>query len=127
MTATTEKLYLYLAWFVKAYKHAPSQAMIAEAIGISPTRVTVVLKDLAKMGYIELYLFPDGMIDVKIKVDPIRPWVANLRFTRTGTPVLTSEIPLKLYVWPLDRTEPIEVLNEPDLVKEQLKRKGIKV
>jgi hypothetical protein len=86
-----------------------------------------MLRDLAKAGYIELYVFPDKMIDIKLKVDPIRPWVANIRFTQRGTPILTSEIPLKLYIWPKGSVVPVEAVSEPDLLKEQLKKKGIKV
>lgn len=127
MTKTMEKLYLYLAWFLKAYRHAPSQDMIAEACGISVIRVEKMLRDLAKAGYIELYVFPDKMIDIKLKIDPIRPWVANIRFTQRGTPILTSEIPLKLYIWPKGSVVPVEAVSEPDLLKEQLKKKGIKV
>lgn len=127
MTKTMEKLYLYLAWFLKAYRHTPSQDMIAEACGISVVRVENMLRDLAKAGYIELYVFPDKMIDIKLKIDPIRPWVANIRFTQRGTPILTSEIPLKLYIWPKGSVVPVEAVSEPDLLKEQLKKKGIKV
>ena len=127
MTPTMEKLYLYLAWFLKAYRHAPSQDMIAESCGVSVVRVEVLLKDLARAGYIELYVFPDKMIDIKLKIDPIRPWVANIRFTQRGTPILTSEIPLRLYIWPKGSSTPVEAVSEPDLLKEQLKKKGIKV
>jgi hypothetical protein len=86
-----------------------------------------LLQGLARAGYIELYLLPDGAIDVTIKIDPTRPWVANMRFSPKGTPILTSEIPIKMYVWSRDKTEPVVVLSEPDLIKEQLRKSGVRV
>jgi len=127
MNETTKKIYFYLTWYKTAYHYTPSQAQIAEACKCSPTRVIVLLKELAKAGYIELFLLPCGAIDVNIKIDPTRPWVANMRFSPKGVPILTSEIPLKLYIWGRDKAEPVVVLSEKDLIKEQLKKSGVRV
>ena len=127
MNETMKRIYFYLTWYKTAYHYTPSQAQIEEACKCSPTRIALLLRGLARAGYIDLYELPDGAIDVNIKVDPTRPWVANMRFSPKGTPILTSEIPIKLYIWGRDKTEPVVVLSEKDLIKEQLKKSGVRV
>ena len=125
MNRTLERLYLTLYWRLKAYGYPPSMADLATACGVEQTAVLHQLKQLAKTGYIKLYLYDSGDYNVKFLIEPKREWVINVELNGAGQPrVIRSEIPVKIYVW-TGRPEPMVYVSQKDLDKAELIKKGI--
>lgn len=126
MSPTAEKIYLFLAWWIKAYGYAPPKTTIAQRCQCSDLQVESWLNKLASRGYIKLYNYSDGNYNVKIMLDPTRPWQAVLHLDKRGkAKMLISELPIQLHVWREDSLVPDIIVSERDLMKEELKKKGI--
>lgn len=126
MPKTAEKLYLFLAWWIKAYGYSPPKTTIAEMVGISEFAIDKWLNILATRGFIRLYKYQDGSYNAEVVVDPTRPWQAVLELGKNGLPVrLISEIPLQLHIFKPGDFRPDIVLAEKDLIKENLKKRGV--
>lgn len=126
MTPTAERIYLFLAWWIKAYGYAPPKTTIAERCQCSDLQVESWLNKLASRGYIKLYNYNDGSYNVKIMLDPTRPWQAVLQVDEHGRlKSLTSELPIQLHVWRGKSFIPDVIVSERDLMKQELKKKGI--
>lgn len=127
MNETLERLYLTLYWRKKAYGYPPSIAKLATACKLSPMRIEEHLKNLAKQGYIKLYLYQDGDYNVEFLVEPKRPWVVNLEVDSMGRiKEIISEIPLQVYVHD-GHAEPLVLYSRKTLDKTELIKKGIMV
>lgn len=126
MNKTLERLYLTLYWRQKAYGYPPSLNELAEMAGISQTMVMQRLKELATQGYIKLFLYDNGDYNVKFIIEPKREWVVNIRYKNGEIDSITSEIPIKVYVW--DKyIEPRIYQSRKTLDKAELIKKGIMV
>lgn len=126
MNKTLERLYLTLYWRQKAYGYPPSLNELAEMADVSQTMVMQRLKELATQGYIKLFLYDNGDYNVKFIVEPKREWVVNIRYRNGEIDSITSEIPIKVYVW--DKyIEPRIYQSRKTLDKAELIKKGIMV
>lgn len=127
MNKTLERLYLTLYWRKKAYGYPPSMADLATACKLSPMMIEEHLKNLAKAGYIKLYLYQDGDYNVEFLVEPKREWVVNIEMDSMGRiKDVISEIPLQIYIHD-GHTEPLIVHSRKTLDKTELIKKGIMV
>lgn len=126
MNKTLERLYLTLYWRQKAYGYPPSLNELAEMADVSQTTVMQRLKELATQGYIKLFLYDNGDYNVKFIIEPKREWVVNIRYRNGEIDSITSEIPIKVYVW--DKyIEPRIYQSRKTLDKAELIKKGIMV
>lgn len=127
MNKTLEKLYLTLYWRKKAYGYPPSMADLSTACGLTPMIIEKHLKNLAKAGYIKLYLYQDGDYNVEFLIEPKREWVVNLELDSQGRiRNIISEIPLQVYVHD-GHAEPLILHSRKTLDKTELIKKGIMV
>lgn len=128
MNKTLERLYLTLYWRKKAYGYPPSLADLATSCGVGQTMIVEQLKNLARQGYIKLYLYKDGDYNVEFLIEPNREWVVNIEINRAGQiKDIVSEIPLQVYVH--DGTTPIPTVlhSRKTLDKAELIKKGIMI
>ena len=126
MNKTLERLYLTLYWRQKAYGYPPSLNELAEMADVSQTTIMQRLKELATQGYIKLFLYDNGDYNVKFIIEPKREWVVNIRYKNGEIDSITSEIPIKVYVW--DKyIEPRIYQSRKTLDKAELIKKGIMV
>ncbi|MCQ2608987.1 MAG: hypothetical protein MJ197_09930 [Bacteroidales bacterium] len=126
MNKTLERLYLTLYWRQKAYGYPPSLNELAEMANVSQTMIMQRLKELATQGYIKLFLYDNGDYNVKFIIEPKREWVVNIRYRNGEIDSITSEIPIKVYVW--DKyIEPRIYQSRKTLDKAELIKKGIMV
>ena len=125
MNRTLERLYLTLYWRKKAYGYPPSLADLATACQLSPMIIEQHLKNLAKAGYIKLYLYKDGDYNVEFLIEPKREWVVNIEMDSHGRiKDVISEIPLQIYVHN-GQPEPLLLHSRKTLDKTELIKKGI--
>lgn len=125
MNKRLERIYLTLYWRLKAYGYPPSMADLAEACGISQTTIKDALKNLAKTGYVKLYLYENGDYNVKFLIEPNREWVVNIELNAAGQPrTIRSEIPVRIYVWD-GHPVPKVFVSQKSLDKAELIKKGI--
>lgn len=125
MNKTLEKIYLTLYWRNKAYGYPPSMSDLASACGVSQTTIRDKLKELARTGYIKLYLYENDDYNVKFLVEPKREWIINIELNGAGKPrLIRSEIPVRIYVWD-GHPEPIVYCSQKSLDKAELIKKGI--
>lgn len=127
MNRTLERIYLTLYWRLKAYGYPPPMAELAESCGTEQTTILNHLRELARTGYIKLYLYENGDYNVKFLIEPKREWVINIELNGAGQPrSIRSEIPVKIYVWS-GRPEPMVYISQKELDKAELIKKGILV
>lgn len=127
MNKMLERLYLTLYWRQKAYGYPPSLADLANHIDCEQTMVVEYLKNLARAGYIKLYLYKDGDYNVEFLVEPKREWVVNIEMDSHGRiKDVISEIPLQIYIHD-GHAEPIVLHSRKTLDKTELIKKGIMV
>lgn len=126
MTKNAEKIYLFLAHWIKAYGYSPPKTTICEHCGVSELQVDKWLHNLANRGYIKLYKYDDGSYKATIMIDPTTPWDAVLHVDDKGRPTrLVSELPLRLHIFREKQIVPEVVMSEKDLLKERMKKAGI--
>ena len=127
MNKVLERLYLTLYWRKKAYGYPPALADLADAVQCEQTTVMEHLKQLARQGYIKLYVYADGDYNVEFLVEPKREWVVNIKVNARGQIIdVLSEIPLQIYVHD-GSPEPAVLHSRKTLDKAELIKKGIMV
>lgn len=127
MNKVLERLYLTLYWRKKAYGYPPALADLAGAVQCEQTTVMEHLKQLARQGYIKLYVYADGDYNVEFLVEPKREWVVNIKVNARGQIIdVLSEIPLQIYVHD-GSPEPAILHSRKTLDKAELIKKGIMV
>lgn len=125
MTKTLEKLYLTLYWRLKAYGYPPALSDLAIACNVEQTQILNWLKELARTGYIKLFLYENDDYNVKFLIEPKREWIVNIDMGANGKiQNIKSEIPLKVFVWD-GHAEPLIYLSRKTLDKTELIKKGI--
>lgn len=124
MNKVLEKLYLTLYWRKYAYGYPPALCDLAEMCGTSQTTILKWLKDLAKEGYIKLYLYENDDYNVDFIIKPKREWVVNIETEGNRIKSVRSEIPVKLYIWD-GHAEPLIYISRKTLDKAELIKKGI--
>lgn len=125
MTKTLEKLYLTLYWRIKAYGYPPALCDLAITCGVSQTTIKGWLKQLARTGYIKLYLYENDDYKVEFLIEPKREWVINIETDSHGrVKDVKSEIPVVLYFWD-GHAEPLVYFSRKTLDKTELIKKGI--
>lgn len=128
MNKTLERLYLTLYWRKKAYGYPPALADLADAVQCEQTAIVEQLKNLARAGYIKLYLYKDGDYNVDFLIEPNREWVVNIEINSAGQiRVIVSEIPLQIYVHDGKTPVPTILHSRKTLDKAELIKKGIMI
>ena len=127
MNKMLERLYLTLYWRQKAYGYPPSLADLANSAGCEQTMVVEHLKNLARAGYIKLFLYKDGDYNVQFLIEPKREWVVNIEMRNGRIADIISEIPLQIYVHDGTSLEPVLLHSRKTLDKAELIKKGIMI